>query len=290
MLGCGLAFLETAANPYAAGLGDPRTSASRLNLAQSLNGMGCIFGPLIFGQILFGGEDGGAGEHLALPYGILGVVVLVAALVFTRVKLPEIKSDGGIAPSADRHMVKSLWKRRTFVFGLAAIFCYEISEIAINSFFINFVTDDGNIAASTASKMLSICGLGLFFAGRLIGSRVMSRVRAEKVLLICAACTVACTLVVTFAGGMVAIVALCACYLFESIMFPTIFALSLSGLGGLTKLGSSFLMMSPIGGAIGTLTMGYIADRAGMSLSFLVPMAGYAVVLLFAMYYTRHKD
>ncbi len=290
VLGCGLAFLETAANPYAAGLGDPRTSASRLNLAQSLNGMGCIFGPLIFGQILFGGEDGGAGEHLALPYGILGVVVLVAALVFTRVKLPEIKSDGGVAPSADRHMVKSLWKRRTFVFGLAAIFCYEISEIAINSFFINFVTDDGNIAASTASKMLSICGLGLFFAGRLIGSRVMSRVRAEKVLLICAACTVACTLVVTLAGGMVAIVALCACYLFESIMFPTIFALSLSGLGGLTKLGSSFLMMSPIGGAIGTLTMGYIADRAGMSLSFLVPMAGYAVVLLFAMYYTRHKD
>lgn len=290
VLGCGLAFLETAANPYAAGLGDPRTSASRLNLAQSLNGMGCIFGPLIFGQILFGGEDGGAGEHLALPYGILGVVVLVAALVFTRVKLPEIKSDGGVAPSADRHMVKSLWKRRTFVFGLAAIFCYEISEIAINSFFINFVTDDGNIAASTASKMLSICGLGLFFAGRLIGSRVMSRVRAEKVLLICAACTVACTLVVTFAGGMVAIVALCACYLFESIMFPTIFALSLSGLGGLTKLGSSFLMMSPIGGAIGTLTMGYIADRAGMSLSFLVPMAGYAVVLLFAMYYTRHKN
>lgn len=290
VLGCGLAFLETAANPYAAGLGDPRTSASRLNLAQSLNGMGCIFGPLIFGQILFGGDDGGAGEHLALPYGILGVVVLVAALVFTRVKLPEIKSDDSVAPSADRHMVRSLWKRRTFVFGLAAIFCYEISEIAINSFFINFVTDDGNIAASTASKMLSICGLGLFFAGRLIGSRVMSRVRAEKVLLICAACTVACTLVVTFAGGMVAIVALCACYLFESIMFPTIFALSLSGLGGLTKLGSSFLMMSPIGGAIGTLTMGYIADRAGMSLSFLVPMAGYAVVLLFAMYYTRHKD
>ncbi|RXE71983.1 MFS transporter [Muribaculaceae bacterium Isolate-002 (NCI)] len=290
VLGCGLAFLETAANPYAAGLGDPRTSASRLNLAQSLNGMGCIFGPLIFGQILFGGEDGGAGEHLALPYGILGVIVLVAALVFTRVKLPEIKSDDSVAPSADRCMVRSLWKRRTFVFGLAAIFCYEISEIAINSFFINFVTDDGNIAASTASKMLSICGLGLFFAGRLIGSRVMSRVRAEKVLLICAACTVACTLVVTFAGGMVAIVALCACYLFESIMFPTIFALSLSGLGGLTKLGSSFLMMSPIGGAIGTLTMGYIADRAGMSLSFLVPMAGYAVVLLFAMYYTRHKD
>lgn len=287
VLGCGLAFLETAANPYAAGLGDPRTSASRLNLAQSLNGMGCIFGPLIFGQILFTKEGAGGGDNLALPYGILGVIVIIAAVIFTRVKLPEIKSEDSAATGADRKMVKSLWSRRTFVFGLAAIFCYEISEIAINSFFINYVTDDGSIAASTASKMLSICGLGLFFAGRLIGSRVMSRIRAEKVLLWCAGATVACTLVVTLASGMTAIVALCACYLFESIMFPTIFALSLNGLGNLTKLGSSFLMMSPIGGAIGTLTMGYIADRAGMSLSFLVPMAGYGVVLLFALYYTR---
>lgn len=284
VLGCGLAFLETAANPYAAGLGDPRTSASRLNLAQSLNGMGCIFGPLIFGQILFYEESGGSG-NLALPYGILGIIVLIAAIIFTRVKLPEIKNEDTGHDSGNGQMVRSLWRRPAFVFGLGAIFCYEISEIAINSFFINYVTDDGSIAPSTASKMLSICGLGLFFAGRLTGSRVMSRIRAEKVLLFCAVCTVICTLTVTLASGIPAIVALCACYLFESIMFPTIFALSLSGLGNLTKLGSSFLMMSPIGGAIGTLTMGYIADRAGMSLSFLVPMAGYGVVLLFALYY-----
>lgn len=287
VLGCGLAFLETAANPYAAGLGDPTTSASRLNLAQSLNGMGCIFGPLIFGQILFGKEGAESDAQLALPYSILGVIVIIAAVIFTRVKLPEIKSEGTPVEKGDRQAIRSLWRRPLFVFGLAAIFCYEISEIAINSFFINFVTDDSSISNDMASKMLSICGLGLFFTGRLIGSRVMSRIRAEKVLLVCACCTVACTLTVILAGGIVSIVALCACYLFESIMFPTIFALSLNGLGNLTKLGSSFLMMSPIGGAIGTLTMGYIADRAGMSLSFLVPMAGYGVVLLFALYYTR---
>lgn len=289
VLGCGLAFLETAANPYAAGLGDPTTSASRLNLAQSLNGMGCIFGPLIFGQILFGKEGAESDAQLALPYSILGVIVIIAAVIFTRVKLPEIKSEDTPVEKGDRQAIRSLWRRPLFVFGLAAIFCYEISEIAINSFFINYVTDDSSISNDTASKMLSICGLGLFFTGRLIGSRVMSRIRAEKVLLVCACCTVACTLTVILAGGIVSIVALCACYLFESIMFPTIFALSLSGLGNLTKLGSSFLMMSPIGGAIGTLTMGYIADRAGMSLSFLVPMAGYGVVLLFALYYTRRR-
>ena len=290
VLGCGLAFLETAANPYAAGLGDPRTSASRLNLAQSLNGMGCIFGPLIFGQILFGNGESSGSENLSIPYSILGVIVLVVAIIFSRVKLPEIKSEETSPATGDRKMVKSLWGRPLFVFGLAAIFCYEISEIAINSFFINYVTDGGTISAETASQMLAICGLGLFFAGRLIGSRIMSRVRAEKVLVVCAAATVVCTAMVILLSGITSIVALCACYLFESIMFPTIFALSLNGLGNLTKLGSSFLMMSPIGGAIGTLTMGYLADNAGMSLSFLVPLAGYFVVLLFALcYVSRNK-
>lgn len=295
VLGCGLAFLETAANPYAAGLGDPRTGASRLNLAQAMNGMGCIFGPLIFGQILFVNEEAVAEAasvtaseaSLALPYTILGVIVLAVAVVFTRVKLPEIKSEETAVASGSGRMAAQLWRRPVFVFGLGAIFCYEISEIAINSFFINYMTDDHSVTPATASKLLSICGLGLFFAGRLIGSRVMSRIRAEKVLLWCAMGTVVCTLTVVAGGGIVSKVALCACYLFESIMFPTIFALAVGGLGSLTKLGSSFLMMSPIGGAIGTLTMGYIADSAGMSLSFLVPAAGYAVVLLFALYCLR---
>ena len=306
ILGCGLAFLETAANPYAAGLGDPRTSASRLNLAQSLNGMGCIFGPLIFGQILFANNpnpgdaqlaipDTGDAQ-LALPYSILGIVVIAAAIIFSRVQLPEIKNndsptnddDNTADDGSDRSLLKGLWRRPVFVFGLAAIFCYEIAEIAINSFFVNYVTDDGSISPDTASEMLAIGGLGLFFIGRLAGSRVMSLIPAEKVLLFCGCATVACTLTVILASGMVAIVALCACYLFESIMFPTIFALTLSGLGKMTKLGASILMMSPIGGAIGALTMGYIADNAGMSRSFLVPMAGYAVVLLFSLLYIRH--
>lgn len=288
ILGCGLAFLETSANPYAAGLGDERTSASRLNLAQAMNGMGCIFGPLIFGQLLFTGESAGSSQSLALPYSIMGATVLIAAVVFTRVKLPEITRAQTPAEDRGKASVRALWSRRTFVFGLTAIFCYEISEIAINSFFINYITDEGTVSSSDASKMLSICGLGLFFAGRLIGSRIMSVIRAEKVLLACSICTVACMLAVITTGGTVGRVALCACYLFESIMFPTIFAISLGGLGNLTKLGSSFLMMSPIGGAVGTLAMGYIADSCGMRLSFLVPMAGYAIVLLFACYCRRH--
>lgn len=291
VLGCGLAFLETAANPYAAALGDPRTSASRLNLAQAFNGMGCIFGPLIFGQILFREETAATSGQLAVPYAVMGGVVLVVAMVFSRCKLPELKSDDDAAEGApeSKPSIGRLWSHRAFIFGLAAIFFYEIAEISINSFFINYVTEGGRVGAADASALLSVCGLGLFFLGRVIGSGVMSRVGAEKVLLLCSAGAVGCMAVVMLSDGYVAITALCATYLFESIMFPTIFAMSLSGLGGLAKLGSSFLMMSPIGGAIGTLSMGFVADAAGMAWSFAVPLAGFAVVLAFALFSQRRS-
>lgn len=278
VLGCGLVFLETAANPYAAGLGDPRTGASRLNLSQAFNGLGCIFAPLVGAEVLF---KEGSTAGVALPYAIMGAVVLVIALVFSRVNLPEINApeeDGKKGPS-----VLTIWKHRSFTFGLFAIFCYEIAEISINTFFINYITDDGTISAHDAAWLLSVCGLGLFFAGRVIGSVVMNFVRAQVVLLVCAAATVVCTLLITLNLGEVSRVALYACYLFESIMFPTIFALSVSGLGSLTKRASSFLMMSPIGGAVGTVLMAYAADTMSMSAAFIVPMLGYAVVLCYAL-------
>ncbi len=285
VLGCGLVFLETAANPYAANLGDPRTSASRLNLAQAFNGMGCIFGPLIFGGLLFADSDSGNIGALAVPYSVMGVVVLLVAWIFTRVDLPEIKQDAG--PASDSGV--SLWSHKPFVYGLVAIFFYEIAEISINSFFINYVIEDGSISSADASMLLSICGLGLFFAGRLLGSGLMRYVMAQKVLLVCALCTVCCTVLVMVLGSQMGRWALCACYLFESIMFPTIFALSVSGMGNLSKRASSFLMMSPIGGAVGTLAMGFVADHSDMSTSFVVPMCGYAVVLSFAIYMSIKK-
>ena len=279
VLGCGLVFLETAANPYAAGLGDPRTGASRLNLSQAFNGLGCIFGPLVGAEVLF---KEGSTSGVALPYAVMGAIVLVIALVFTRVNLPEINRTAD--SEASKVKATDLWKHRAFTFGLFAIFCYEIAEISINSFFINYITDDGTVTPHEAAMLLSICGLGLFFAGRVVGSLIMSRVRAQLVLLVCAAATVVCTILVTLNLGAASRLALYACYLFESIMFPTIFALSVGGLNSyLTKRAASFLMMSPIGGAVGTLLMGYAADTLSMSTAFIVPMAGYAVVLGYAL-------
>lgn len=278
VLGSGLAFLETAANPYAATLGDPRTSASRLNLAQSLNGLGCIFGPMIGGLFIL--KEGGG--HLSWIYAIMGVFVLGVAIVFTRVKLPEIKQDSDEnAPS--KIVSWSVWKSPLFTFGITALFAYEVAEISINSLFINYATADGAMSGEDAALLLSICGLGLFFLGRILGSFIMKIVRAELILTICAGMTILCTGLVIANLGIGSRVALCACYAFESIMFPTIFAMALTGLGDRAKSASSFMMMTPIGGAIGTFLMAWLADRTNMSMSFLVPMAGYAVVLAFAL-------
>ncbi len=286
VIACGLVFLETAANPYMTELGDRETAASRLNLAQSFNGLGCICGPLVGGLLLFS-EDGEA--NISYPYMLMGVVVLAVALVFSRIRLPEIvhteeaAGEGSVAGAKKR----GLWSHRLFVYGVLALFCYEIAEISINSFFINYVVDDGWMNARDASVVLSFGGLGLFMCGRFAGSWIMRFIRAERVLFCCAVGTVLATFLIVCNLGVLSLVALFLVYVFEAIMFPTIFAISLKGLGVYTKRASSYLMMSPVGGAIGPVLMGYVADKSGMSWSFIVPFVSFVVVMGYAWYAGR---
>jgi len=284
VIACGLVFLETAANPYMTELGDRETAASRLNLAQSFNGLGCACAPLLVGMMLF---SEGQEANLSFPYMVMGIVVLVVALIFSRVNLPEIVHQKDDVQEAATGSKKGIWSHKLFVFGVLTLFCYEIAEISINSFFINYVVDDGWMNALDAAKLLSIAGLGLFMCGRFAGSWIMRYVRAEKFLLICAIGTVVSTALVVMNLGMVSFVSLILIYLFEAIMFPTIFAISLRGLGDYTKRASSYLMMTPIGGAVGPFMMGYVGDMTSMSFSFIVPLISYAVVLLYALKVVR---
>ena len=284
VIACGLVFLETAANPYMTELGDRATAASRLNLAQSFNGLGCACAPLLVGMMLF---SEGQEANLSFPYMIMGIVVLVVALIFSRVNLPEIVHAEDATQAETSENKKGVWSNKLFVFGISALFCYEIAEISINSFFINYVVDDGWMNALDAAKLLSIAGLGLFMFGRFAGSWIMRYVRAEKYLLICAVGTVASTALVVMNLGVISFVSLILIYLFEAIMFPTIFAVSLRGLGNHTKRASSYLMMTPIGGAVGPLMMGYVGDITSMSFSFIIPLVSYAVVLLYALKVVR---
>ena len=284
VIACGLVFLETAANPYMTELGDRETAASRLNLAQSFNGLGCACAPLLVGMMLF---SEGQEANLSFPYMMMGIVVLVVALIFSRVQLPEIVHAEDKVQAETTGSKKGVWSNKLFVFGISALFCYEIAEISINSFFINYVVDDGWMNALDAAKLLSVAGLGLFMCGRFLGSWIMRFVRAEKFLLICAIGTVASTAMVVMNLGIVSFVSLILIYLFEAIMFPTIFAICLRGLGNNTKRASSYLMMTPIGGAVGPLMMGAVGDMTSMSFSFIVPLVSYMVVLAYALKVVR---
>ncbi len=277
VIASGLVFLETAANPYVTELGDRETSAGRLNLAQSFNGLGCMCGPLLGGMIFFSGNGAG---NIALPYTVIGIVVLAVAIVFSRIQLPEIVEEEETV--SGQSAAKGLWSHKLFIFGIITLFCYEIAEISINSFFINYVTDGGMMGKETASVVLSFGGLGLFMCGRFAGSWIMRRIHPEQVLLFCGIGTIATTLIVILNLGYVSLVALCVGYALEAIMFPTIFALSLRGMGEYTKRASSYLMMTPIGGAVGPFLMASVADCSSMSFSFIVPFIGYVVVAFYA--------
>ncbi len=282
VIGCGLTCLETAANPYVTVLGNERDAERRINLSQSFNGLGWIVGPIVGGQFLFAQQAGHA--SISVPYAIIGVVVLCVAAVFTRVKLPEVNdSKEGITACHASEKASSLWSHRNFVVGMVALFLYVAAQTGINSFFINYVTEFADMNRASAANLLGYGAMALFMVGRMGGSWVMSVVRSERVLLYCAiGAIVAMGTLLTGAGSM-GIAAFLLCYLCESIMFPTIFALALRGVGVHTKQASSYLIMCIVGGAVAPVLMGLIADHSSMALAFAIPLICFVGIAFFAM-------
>lgn len=280
VIGCGLTCLETASNPYVTVLGEPEGSERRINLAQSFNGLGWICGPLVGGFFLFAG-----GGDVTTPYAVLGTLVLLIAVVFSRVRLPEIGQEADDTPADGKGT--RLWKTATFTMGLLSLFLYVAAQTGINSFFINYATEHVGLTEREASVWLSFGGMGLFMGGRMAGSWLMRFVRGEKVLTACAAGALVCMAVVILMPGSMGWYFLLLCFLCESIMFPTIFSLSLRHVGVHTKQASSYLVMSIVGGAIAPVLMGFIADEDSMAAGFIVPLACFAEILWFATRYRK---
>lgn len=279
IIGCGLTCLETAANPYVTVLGPRSKSESRLNLAQSLNGLGWICGPLVGGWFLFRGEG-----DISMPYAIIGVAVLLVAIVFSRVSLPEVETEEDTVELTEETAggSASLWMHKNFRYGLVTLFLYVAAQTGINSFFINYVTENAPISNADASLLLSFGSMGLFMLGRMCGSWVMARVRPQRVLLLCALGAISAMAILLTGAGLIGVGAFFLCYLCESIMFPTIFSLSIKGLGQHTKRASSFLVMSIVGGAVAPMLMGWMADTLSMSTAFLIPLFCFVGVAAFA--------
>lgn len=293
VIGCGLTFLETSANPYVTVLGDASASEQRINFSQSFNGLGWILGPLVGGWCLFAQGDS---PNISLPYATIGIVVLLIGLVFYFVRLPEIKE----IPANDHSPLSeedapsdsspSTWaeicylsRKGAFVFGWIALFLYVAAQTGINSFFINYATEHIAITDSTAATLLSFGGMGLFMLGRLGGSWAMGQIRAERLLAILAIIATLATSVVVFVPNTLGFIALLVVYLCESIMFPTLFALALRGLGAHTKIASSLLIMSIVGGAVAPLLMGIVADGHSTALGFIIPLICFIVIAAYAV-------
>ena len=302
VIGCGLTFLETSANPYVTVLGDAEASEQRINFSQSFNGLGWILGPLVGGWFLFSQENS---PNIALPYAIIGLVVLLIGGVFCFVRLPEIKdtvspeeisghqddprdenrdlSTTTVESSSTLSEIRILSRKSAFVFGWIALFLYVAAQTGVNSFFINYATEHIAITDSMAATLLSFGGMGLFMLGRLGGSWAMGRIRAERLLAILAIIATLATSAVVLAPGGLGFAALLVVYLCESIMFPTIFALALRGLGAHTKIASSLLIMSIVGGAVAPLLMGIVADGHSMALGFVAPLVCFVVIAAYAV-------
>lgn len=302
VIGCGLTFLETSANPYITVLGNAEASEQRINFSQSFNGLGWILGPLAGGWFLFSQDNS---PNIALPYAIIGLVVLLIGGVFCFVRLPEIKdtvspeevsghqddprdenrdlSTTTVESSSTLSEIRILSRKSAFVFGWVALFLYVAAQTGVNSFFINYATEHIAITDSMAATLLSFGGMGLFMLGRLGGSWAMGRIRAERLLAILAIIATLATSAVVLAPGGLGFAALLVVYLCESIMFPTIFALALRGLGAHTKIASSLLIMSIVGGAVAPLLMGIVADGHSMALGFVVPLVCFVVIAAYAV-------
>ena len=274
VIGCGLTCLETAANPYVTVLGSPQDAERRINLAQSLNGLGWIVGPLVGGLFLFSG--GSSEADIATPYTIIGIAVLLVAVLFSFVKLPDVKAASSVeaADESDR----GLWSHRHFVCGLGALFLYVAAQTGINSFFINYVVEEGDVTNAVAALMLSFGRMGFFLCGRISGFLLMKRIRPEKLLIGCALGAIFAMSLVIFVRGVPGMGAIMVCSLCESIMFPTIFAFALRGLGRHTKTASSYLIMCIVGGAVAPVLMGMIADTWCMAWGFLVPLCCFVYI------------
>lgn len=292
IIASGLTFLETAANPYISALGDAATAPRRLNFAQAFNGLGAALAAWFGGRFILSGKELKEDELNAMapdaletyftsealavrmPYLIIGLVVLVAAVLFLRAHLPEIPEE-----SNGQQRNAKAWQRLKL--GVVAQFCYVGAQVGVASFFIRFSGQVAGIGEQDAAFLLSI-GLLLFMAGRFIGTALMQRITAPTLLGICALLNIALVAIAVLGDGHVAVGALLGVELCMSIMFPTIFSLSIAGLGSDTKFGSSLLVMSIVGGAIVPPIMGAISDKHGLQLAYLAPLVCFVIVLLFA--------
>jgi FHS family L-fucose permease-like MFS transporter len=354
VIAAGMTCLETIANPYATVLGAPESGSTRINIAQSVNGAGWIFGPIVGGYFVFSGAEGAnANGGISKPYLIIGIFVTLLLIIFAVSRVPDLHAeDESRSAATERERLKpsgvqltaialvlaavlallyffiapilgliwtllhmneawfeptkyglllvayvaafllvsknwDMFRRQHFTLAIAAQFFCVAAQTGIFSFCVNYILEnDPGVTRLQASKWLGFIGFGLFMVGRICGSAVVSQFKPNRVLGTYAAINVA-LVAATMAGGKVGLYAMFATFFFMSVMFPTIFALGIRGLGEYTKLGSSLIVMSIVGGAIAAPFVGRIADMNSMRTGFVVPLVCFVFIAVYGFVWPR---
>ncbi|MEJ0091655.1 MAG: sugar MFS transporter [Limisphaerales bacterium] len=354
IIAAGMTCLETIANPYTTVLGPPESGATRINIAQTINGGGWILGPIVGGYFVFsGGEDANANAGLSAPYLGIGIFVALLLVVFAVSKVPDLHAvDESQKSAAQKIRLKpsgrqlvfigaalaivcdllyffiapilgliwallhlnpellqpakyglllaayvaafvlvsknwDMFRRKHFTLGIGAQFFYVAAQTGIFSFCVNYILEnDPGVTKLQASKWLGAIGFGLFMFGRLCGSFVIGQFKPHLVLATYALINIGLT-ALAMLGGKLGMYAMFATFFFMSVMFPTIFALGIRGLGDHTKLGSSLIVMSIVGGAIAAPFMGRLADTHSMRVGFVVPLVCFVFIALYGAFWQK---
>ncbi|MGZ5005338.1 MAG: MFS transporter, partial [Chthoniobacterales bacterium] len=316
IIAAGLTFLETIANPYTTVLGPPQYAATRINLAQSINGIGLLLGPIAGAKFFYSKNAAGVStgsEQLWIPYACIGVGVIILAIIFFFAPMPDIEmEDDYHLDDSTPNVSHSIWTHPHFWMAVLAQFLYVAAQAGIFSFFINYMTSqvpavpeswnasngffagwfethaNGALGFSNkAASNLASLGFLCFLIGRFTGSAILKKFAAHKVLGLYSVAAVVLCLLIFAKLGWVSVVCVFLTYFFMSIMFPTIFALGIFGLGQRAKRASSFIVMAIMGGAILPKVMGAVADRYDLSRGFIVPTLCFAFVAFYGYMWPR---
>jgi len=303
VIASGLTFLETAANPYVTILGPSETATKRLNFSQSFNGLAAFIAPAYIGPIILSGKnltkvemDAMAPAELhahileeaasvKMPYLILGLIILSVAVVFYFTNMPDVKDEDkdGVDGASFGGALKSMRLR----WGILAQFFYVGAQVCVASFFIKMATTSAALDEDTAAKYLGFFGL-TFMLGRFAGTFFMQYIQPRKLLIIYSIIAILLSIAAIMGTGMMVVYTLIGIAFFMSIMFPTIFSMGIDGLGHNTKIGSSLIVMSIVGGALLPPVLGFISDATGsIQNGYVVPLTCFSVILLFA--FNGHK-
>ncbi len=294
----GMTFLETAANPYMTVLGSPETASRRLNFAQAFNGLGAFIATFFLSKIILSGKEI-TDESLKLmtgeqanallthearsvqtPYLVIGLVLVLVAVIFMLTPFPAEKAETNAGKGAGTDL--SVLQNKQLQLGIIAQFFYVGAQVCVSSFFIRYSKHAAGLQELDAANYLGILLLG-FMTGRYAGTFIMRYVQPALLLGIYSIANIVLLLIVIFLGGRLSVYALIGVEFFMSIMYPTIFALAIRGLGEKTKIASSFMVMAIVGGALFPVLMGKISDLSSIQKAYIVPAFCFAVIFYFSI-------